>query len=253
MAARTIDLRKYKSDQYQARLAAADARAKSPLPFYRTTDIAEPIDQPDENDRRQAQNTSEENPPDSGTFNGSTTNAVEPISEEPDDSQSPPSDSDDTSLFAPESVAWRGLRYYKPTSKHRARIIAGGLLVIAALFLLLSADIMAAFLFVLCAGFVIYRASEAAHIAEFEVNIEGVRVDGTIYPYEQIESFWIQYEPEYGIQELSLHMRRRVAPYLKIPIYDQDPVQIRSILIESIPEEQHHETIVDTLIRGLGV
>lgn len=71
-----------------------------------------------------------------------------------------------------------------------------------------------------------------------------------IYEFNNMHSFWIFYEPPH-IKLLSLHMKGKFVPYIHMPIHEEDPVKIREILLDFIPEVQHEMTLVDTLERLL--
>jgi len=72
----------------------------------------------------------------------------------------------------------------------------------------------------------------------FAITKEGVFVHDHVYPYDSLESFWIEYEPE-GIKELSIRTTRLFLPYLRVPIQEVKPAKLRKTLIKFIPEEKH--------------
>ena len=73
-----------------------------------------------------------------------------------------------------------------------------------------------------------------------------------IISYQEIESFWIIFEPR-GLKELSLRQKSWHSAYLKIPINNQNPIQIRNFLLNYIPEERHEDSIFDILGRKFGI
>jgi len=40
-------------------------------------------------------------------------------------------------------------------------------------------------------------------------------------------------------------------PYIKVPIGDENPVEIRKILIKYLPEKKHKESAIDNLAKNL--
>lgn len=89
-------------------------------------------------------------------------------------------------------------------------------------------------------------------ILNFMITPEGVLAGRELYRFENIQSFWIFYDPE-ELKVISLHIRKGFIPYVHIPIYDQDPVEIRRSLIRFIPEIKQEHTFVDTLERIIGM
>lgn len=80
----------------------------------------------------------------------------------------------------------------------------------------------------------------------------GIQLDEKLIPYKNIKSFWVSYEPG-GIKELSIEQRKWYSPYIKIPLHDQNPVQIRNFLLDYVIEKEHEDTIFDTIARKLGI
>ena len=87
-------------------------------------------------------------------------------------------------------------------------------------------------------------------IINFSLTIEGVVANQEIYEFENLKSFWIFYDPP---QEkiLSLRSRSTFTPFIHIPIGNEDPVKIRRILIDYIPEIKQNHNIVDAPERFL--
>jgi len=50
---------------------------------------------------------------------------------------------------------------------------------------------------------------------------------------------------------LSLRSKHSFTPYIHVPIGDENPVKIREILIDFIPEEKQDYTIVDAVEKML--
>ncbi len=85
---------------------------------------------------------------------------------------------------------------------------------------------------------------------DFMLTRDGVVAGREIYDFDNIQSFWVFYEED-GLRVISLHTQSYLAPFIHIPIGDQDPTEIRKILLEYIPEEEHKPGIMDTLDRLL--
>ncbi|HAT74113.1 MAG: hypothetical protein US30_C0006G0010 [Candidatus Moranbacteria bacterium GW2011_GWF2_36_839] len=85
---------------------------------------------------------------------------------------------------------------------------------------------------------------------DFMLTRDGVVAGREIYDFDNIRSFWVFYEED-GLRVISLHTESYLAPFIHIPIHDQDPTEIRKILLEYIPEEEHKPGMMDTLDRLL--
>ncbi|MFA4818023.1 MAG: hypothetical protein WC608_04870 [Parcubacteria group bacterium] len=87
---------------------------------------------------------------------------------------------------------------------------------------------------------------------DFAVTQDGIIAGREMYDFDNIKSFWIFYEP-HDIKVVSLHTKSMLMPFVHIPIHDEDPVEIRRVLLEYIPEAKQDPSLVDTFERLLGI
>ena len=97
------------------------------------------------------------------------------------------------------------------------------------------------------------RAGKKPEVVDFEIGPLGVGVGERLYGFREIRSFWIEYDPALDIKELSLQLKKWYHAYIKIPIYEQNPVQLRLILLSFLPEVEHKDTLADMVSRRLGI
>ncbi len=152
-----------------------------------------------------------------------------------------------------ETLRWIAPASYRQGSTIAPYIVAVLLAVGAILIGIFQRDTTTAILFGFLAVMTVVHIRRPVPLVEVEVSPLSIKVSEHTYRYEEIKSFWIQYEPEFDIRELSLHLKKWYQPYVKVQIEDQDPVQIRAILLEFIPEVEHEETLVHSLTRRLGL
>lgn len=89
-------------------------------------------------------------------------------------------------------------------------------------------------------------------IMEFKITTKGIVAGKDLYPFENIKSFWIFYDPPHT-KTISLHTNASVFPFIHIPINNEDPVKIRDILIEYIEEIKQEPSTIDVLERVLHI
>ena len=89
-------------------------------------------------------------------------------------------------------------------------------------------------------------------IISFALTSEGVMADNQLYAYEDIFSFWIFYE-EHNVKIISLHTKAPMLPFVHLPIHMEDPVQLREILMDYIPEIKQDPSLIDALARVLHI
>lgn len=141
---------------------------------------------------------------------------------------------------------WQAKEYHKKEKTKRWYLIALLLLTGIVLYALFTNSPVMAITFILI-GVVGYLLSEKdPHPINFTITEEGIRAGNEWYLYENMHSFWIFYEPGEK-QYISLHTQAELLPYIKIPLGDRDPVEIRKTLLKYLPEEKHKERFIDIL------
>src|SRR3989344_2425307 len=151
----------------------------------------------------------------------------------------------------PIQVTWYApLHHHSPPMKtviFSALFVYGG----AASFIFFQGNIIAGIFFALAATFLIINSKRQPPVAEFTVGPLSVRNDFKEYKFSEIKSFWIDYNPG-GIKELSLRIKKWYLPYVIMPLADQDPVQIRAILLKFVPEMEHQTSLLEGISRMIG-
>jgi hypothetical protein len=92
--------------------------------------------------------------------------------------------------------------------------------------------------------------SREPEMLDFAITEKGIVVGREIYEFESINSFWIFYNPEI-IKSLSLHTKNNIFPFVQIPLHNEDPEEVRSILLQLISEKKQEPRFADTLNRIL--
>lgn len=82
---------------------------------------------------------------------------------------------------------------------------------------------------------------------------EGVAIDNDFYPYaSDLTSFWILYSPP-DVKKLTLERGSSVQPNLTIELEEQNPLKIREILLNYLPEDvEQEESQIDATFRRWG-
>jgi predicted membrane metal-binding protein len=105
-------------------------------------------------------------------------------------------------------------------------------------------------LLVLLASFLIYiQALKKPPKIKVAIAEEGITVQETLFPYKELSSFWLFEEME--IRTLSLESKKLLRPRISIPLAQQNPNEIRQILIGFIPERKQEETLIDVIARKI--
>ncbi|PIV10384.1 MAG: hypothetical protein COS49_00800 [Candidatus Portnoybacteria bacterium CG03_land_8_20_14_0_80_41_10] len=138
--------------------------------------------------------------------------------------------------------------YYR---KDKSWLVIAGLIA-AGLFLwaLLTKNIIFALLIGLSYFTVITYGLKKPASVKLAVTAKGIKINQALYEFDNLKSFWIFYQPP-QIREISLRSKKTIMPYIKIPLGEQNPVEIRKILLKYLPERRHKESLIDNLSRSL--
>jgi hypothetical protein len=150
------------------------------------------------------------------------------------------------SLMSQTFFHWQAKEYHKQAKTKRWYLIATFLLAGIIFYALFTNSPIMAITFILIGvvGFLILEKNPEP--IDFMITEDGIRAGNELYAYEYINSFWIVYEPE-GKQYISIHTQAEILPYIKIPLGDMDPVAIREVLLDYLPEKKHTEGLIDIL------
>ena len=88
-------------------------------------------------------------------------------------------------------------------------------------------------------------------MVHFSINDKGVSVQKTLYPYSNLESFWIE-EINNGKSRLILKSKKKLAPFISLPIKNVPEESIREHLLYYLPEEEHQEPLLIKIMEYLG-
>lgn len=147
---------------------------------------------------------------------------------------------------------WKGTEFEKREKNHKWQFTAAILLAAIIGYAVYTNSPIMAITFILIGVIGYIHLQKEPRIMSFHITEEGVAAGREIYEFEEIHSFWIFYEPP-QMKVLSLHMKGKFVPFIHIPLHDEDPVKIRSILMDFIPETKHEMTLADSLERILGI
>jgi hypothetical protein len=93
--------------------------------------------------------------------------------------------------------------------------------------------------FVAGAIFYLYAQKKPATL-DIKITENGIQYHDRLFPYEDLKGFWITYDPPEH-KYLNVATKYLLVPKLSILLTDQDPVALRKILIEELPEDKRLE------------
>ena len=138
--------------------------------------------------------------------------------------------------------------YYE---KSRRWFIFGGVVFFLLVgYFMLRKQIMTSLTFLLL-GVTIYLFSlKKPRSINCSISYHDITVDNIVYPFKELQSFWIFYEPP-DFKAISFKHKKPYLPYIQIPLGNKDPMEVRKTLLEFLPEDEQEELFSDRLARYL--
>lgn len=141
---------------------------------------------------------------------------------------------------------------HRPKSPMWFAALAAGTTVAVGLQLLIYANFIGALTLAFIGGLIYYIAQHKPKVMRYRIMVDGIALNNTLYHYRDLENFNVIYEPG-EVKTVIFRSRRRLSPYIHMEIGDADPVEIRDILLEFLPEDQElEEPLVDIIARRVG-
>lgn len=142
--------------------------------------------------------------------------------------------------------------HQQAADKPAAVVISIAFILIGLAYIYFQRNFLTSVFFFLIALIVLIFAFKEKRIIGWEINRHGIGIDTSFLPYQELKSFWIEYQPG-AIKEMSFQGKKWHQSYIKIPLNQEDPLKIRELLLEFLPEERHEDTLVETISRKLGM
>jgi uncharacterized membrane protein (Fun14 family) len=85
-----------------------------------------------------------------------------------------------------------------------------------------------------------------------EISQQGILINDDLIGFNTVTAFWI-YRNAFGIRKLILKTTRNFAPIVSIPIPDDvRAIELRTFLLEIIPEIEMTEAAIDLIMERIG-
>lgn len=149
-----------------------------------------------------------------------------------------------------QEISWEALEYEYEEKSSDWFWVVGGVAFFAIIVSLLFKNILFAIIILIAAFSVAMYAKRPPQYIKFSLSRRGVRVNNTLYPYDHLESFWV--EENLPIPKVMLKSERFFLPYVIMPIQGINPDVIHDFLSKHLPEKKHEESIVEVLAEHIG-
>jgi len=150
-----------------------------------------------------------------------------------------------------QEFEWQAPEFEKK-QKTKSWFIFPAIIAIVLGIIALIADNILFLIFIILAFVVFYMyANKEPRILKFKINEKGLELDGRLYEFDSLRSFWLFYNPPEE-KEISFRSKKTFLPYIRIPLTNQNPNELREFLLKFLPEKRHRESVIDIWMRRTG-
>lgn len=145
-------------------------------------------------------------------------------------------------------ASWEALEftyYEKTASWYVVTALVGIILILYALF---TKNPVMTITFILIFSVIFLYANKKPLTIKFSITPKGIKLGDRIYYFDCLESFWMFYNPPH-VKYISLKSKKTLMPIIRIPLGKANPLEVRKILLQYLPEEEQHESLIDILAR----
>jgi hypothetical protein len=150
-----------------------------------------------------------------------------------------------------QTFEWEAPEFEK-REKSKSWFVIPAIITVVVGIIAIATDNILLLILILLGFFMIYiYAKKEPRIIKFKINEKGIEVDEKLHDFSSLKSFWIFYNPPTE-KEISLRSRKASFPYIRIPLADQNPNEIRKYLLKFLPEKRHKESLIDIWMKRIG-
>ncbi len=150
-----------------------------------------------------------------------------------------------------EKISWKALEYKKKEKTvdwYWAVIIIVISMVIISLIL---HDALFAFLLIIAITSLLFFSNKDPKMIEISIDKRGIIIDKDMYPFVNLEAFWIDISDEKN-HKILINSKKAFLPIISIPLEEYHHMDIRDLLLEFLPEKEMHEPLSQKIMEKLG-
>jgi hypothetical protein len=153
---------------------------------------------------------------------------------------------------ARQPIEWTAPEYTHTEKSQDWYWILGLLAVAASVGAMLFNNVLFALLILIGSFVLALFAGRKPNMVHFTLMQRGIRIDETLYPFSNLESFSIAQLTPNHTPKLILEPRAKLAMHIYIPLIDVDVDHVHDFLLDFLPEENHEEPLIHHVMEWLG-
>ncbi|MFW5853540.1 MAG: hypothetical protein ACOCU8_02865 [Patescibacteria group bacterium] len=148
-------------------------------------------------------------------------------------------------------IKWQGPEYEHQEKSKNWVWLVGLAVILGVIITIVLANFLLALILAIGFASLIFMALTPPRIIDFAITENGILIDSNLYLFKNIQAFAL--EEEEDTTRMSIHIDRLFLPHIILTLpSDIDPMEIKEILSEFIPEEEFRLSLAEELLRFLG-
>ncbi|HEV8666752.1 MAG TPA: hypothetical protein VN665_02785 [Candidatus Paceibacterota bacterium] len=151
-----------------------------------------------------------------------------------------------------QSISWQVLTHVHKERTNDWYWALGLIAVVAAGLVIWLGNLLFGILILLCAGSIGALAMRGPREHSVDIGERGISIDGTLYTYRTLKSFWVDANPEYP--RLFLTTGGIITPHMAIPLEDEYHAQVvHAYLVDRLDEVEQEPHLGEHVAHILGL
>ena len=146
------------------------------------------------------------------------------------------------------TITWQAYEFINQKKGPLWFIITGLIAISLFALALLKGDFLLVVLVCLAYFTFIAYAIKSPRKVNFKLNSQGISVDEKLYPYKELKSHYLF--KENGQTILSLSSKKKLAPYIKIPLNKKREEEIKKEITKHLPFKKQKPSLMDDVIKA---
>ncbi len=147
-------------------------------------------------------------------------------------------------------ISWDAPEHYHTTKTNDWYWSVGIVTLALAAVAFIFGNIITGIFVVVAAVALVIHAAHPARLLSIEINDRGIAIEGRLYTFVSLESFWIPHDQH--PPKLLIKSRRLLMPLICIYIHEIEPEKVRQIMLRYIAETEHNEPFLKHILERFG-
>ena len=147
-------------------------------------------------------------------------------------------------------IEWQALEYIHKEKTSDWYWIVGIITVSIAIIAIILNNVIFGILIVISTFTLSLYATRKPEIIPIEISSLGIKINSTLHPFTDLESFWVETRDAYP--RVILKSKKKISLYIVILLGNADSEDVREMLTQYLPETEHSEPFLEKVLLYLG-